>query len=183
MTGAWDRAARGLAVTAFVSGITFPCLGVAWSRGLVWRCLLLGLALFWALSSLAAVVLVVVCWFKTRRDLRRYLDRPPLTDEEFAAALPAPAHLGVVHEVRHLIARHLEWAGWGDFYPRDRLVEDLHLDNLKGTGCEVFWYDLLEYLGMTEEELGAEAAGVVTVADIVLLADRLTRRQGGSPEL
>lgn len=175
MTGAWNTTAKALVVTTVVCAGGFMCAGLFSARHPVIMSLAFGMCAFMCASILGAIGLAAYYYVKLRRHLRTYLDRLPLSDEEFAALLPddVSVDLDVVREVRQMAARRFWLIGGDCFYPGDRLEEDLHLLDVAFFALENFGIDLEEYLDGTE---GNAAEGeIVTFGDVVLLADRLRR--------
>jgi hypothetical protein len=181
MTGAWNSAAKTLVILSalcvgglvvcrlFASSDNFP-------ESLAITMAVSACALVVAASGLAGVYLAVL-----HLRLRTHLSRPPLSDEEFLAALPGnvSVDLEVIRRVRRLAA---QWLLPNDgervyrVYPDDRLEDDLYLSDLApGWGRHFFWRGLSEYIGCAQRDLMARRSEIVTFGDVVVLADRLRR--------
>jgi hypothetical protein len=177
MTGIWRRIAQGLVATIVLCAGGFLACGSLSAKGNVWETVCIGLVFVMVGSMFAAILLVIIMYITLRTDVRKYLDRTPLTDEEFAARLPesAAVELEVVSLVRTHCDRYLKSLGSDRFYPSDRLEEDLHLRDLAPFACEAFCAEVEEALGLAEDELRARIASreVTTFGDLVEAASSL----------
>jgi hypothetical protein len=177
MTGGWDATAKALlcaTLLCFVGG----CGGLLF-LGSYPVGTFVGAALVMAMMAylLGALGLAAAFALTGHVRLRRHLNRPVLSDEEFIALLPNPAEIDpeVVRPIRRWAARRFCCLGGARFYPDDRLEEDLHLPDLAPWAVEDLWYELLELTGAGEEELATAGAAVKTFGDVVVLASRLRR--------
>jgi hypothetical protein len=172
VTGAWNSTAKVFVVSAVLCTVGLLCSGLLSAERLV-----IITAIGIEVSLIGAFALAFTYWVRLRYQLRAYLDRPRLTDEEFAASLGGEfdVSLEVVNQVRQMAARRFWLVGGNRFYPNDRLEEDLYLSDLAPFGSEDFWNDLWEYVGKTEEDLRGLEVQIVTFGDVVVLADRLRR--------
>lgn len=169
MTGGWKFTAVTIILSMIGFGIGVGCAGLLSAPDRITRSLIGGLCV----SMLGAPTLAVCYYVKLRRHLETYLDRPSLSDKEFAALFPSDAgvDLDVVHEVREMAGRRF-WSIGGDrFYPRDRLEADLHLSDVAPWALEDFWCDLEEYLHA--EETDAPEGTIITFGDVVLVANQI----------
>jgi hypothetical protein len=171
MTGGWKYTSITLVCLAVLSILGACCAGLLSARDPI----VISLACGCFVSMLAAIALAGCCYLKLRLHVRKYLDRPPLSDEDFAASLASgvPVDLTVVHEIRQIAAR---WFRSGEcFYPGDRLEADLHLPDLAPFAVEGFWLDFAEAFG--ELELGPAQVEIVSFGDVVLEANRSRRER------
>jgi hypothetical protein len=172
----WKSTAISHVVLWVLSFLALCCAGLFSAPDLV----VMSLAACSIVSALGAIGSVVCCYTKLRCDFRTHLNRPPLSNEEFAALLPGDVKvdLDVVQEVRQ-IAAECFWSLPAEcFYPGDRLNEDLHLPDVAFSALDGFWIDMEEHFGAAEEDMGQEE--IRTFGDVVLAANRRRRKRNGT---
>jgi hypothetical protein len=174
MSGLRSRIAQGLVATTVLCALGFLVCGAFAARGNAWETACIALMIVMLGSMAAALGLVVFTYVSLRLAVNRYLCRPPLSDEEFAALLTAasPVDSMFVGRVRALAERHFGSLGGGRFHPGDRIEQDLHLADLAPFACEKFCAAIEQDLGLQADRL-AEAlasARVRTFGEIVAVA-------------
>jgi hypothetical protein len=176
MTGGWKYTAITFVLLAVLFAFGVCCAGLLSARGAIGISLMFG----FLVSLFAAIGLAGCCYVKLRLHVLKYLDHPPLSDEEFAAALPTdvPIDLTVVQKTRQIAARRFRSLSGESFYPGDRLEADLHLSDLAPFAAEDFWFDCAK--AFSEPQTDAAQVEIVTFGDVVLEANR-RRREGTVP--
>jgi hypothetical protein len=173
MIGRWKFTAITLVLLAVLSGLGVCCAGLLSAPDRF----VISLVMTFSVSCLGTFGLVVCFYLKLRRGLRIYLNRLPLSDEEFAEFLASEVHidLDVVQKVRQLAANRF-WSLRSEcFYPGDRLKEDLHLADVAPYALEDFWDDLEDCFGAVESDTAQKE--IATFGDVVLEANRRRRNR------
>lgn len=96
--------------------------------------------------------------------------REMLSDEEFIARFfdgsDIPGEL--IIDIRHLISMRFKHLCGANFWPSDRIVEDLHLDELEPFRLEMLSDEILEKFGSPDQKDDSITSG--TIKDFYLLA-------------
>jgi hypothetical protein len=190
MTGIRRRVAQGLVATLVLCAAAFLVCGVFARPGSLWEVLLIVLFIAMLAALFGALALVAATYAGLRAEMRRYLRRPVLSDQEFATLLGEDSKVDAeqIGEIRALAARCFRGLGGERFYPCDRLEEDLHLGDLAPFQTGRFWEALARALELSEDDLEDRIGShpMVTFGDLVLAATALVdeskerARPGGS---
>jgi hypothetical protein len=176
MIGGWKYAAITLVLVAVLSGLGLGCAGLLSAPDPIVQSLAIALSV----SLCGAIGLGVCGYLSLLHRVRTYLDRPPLSDEEFAAFLVSDVQidLDVVREVRQLAATYFWSLGGGCFYPGDRLEADLHLYEVAPFALEEFWFEL--DCSFDAVEANSAQVEIVTFGDVVLETNRRRREKNST---
>ncbi len=173
MTGQRNTIAKYLVARALLCALALPVCGLFSPR------LAIASALGFCVTGLGTCVFAAEYVARLRLERRRRLERQPLSDEEFIAAIGAGEELNPtkVRGIRELAAKRFRRLGGDRFYPDDRFEEDLHLADAAPYASERFWIDLFQRMDVCEAEFGDELAEMKTFGDLV----RLTKRYWQAP--
>ncbi len=182
MMGTRNRVGTFLCAACFLCLVGVCIAGLLSTEGNVWETLTIVCAFGMLASAMACLGFVIVAVRRFRNERKEIRIRPTLSDEEFTArlGLAEKIDLRVVKEVRELAAKRFRSIHGDKFYPEDLFEDDLHFSDSLLFGTEHFRQDLMEFLGIAEDEPAPEFENVTTYGDLIVAANCVWRRKHSS---